>query len=629
MSQNGSSEETLSALKATDTIKKGRWNKDENKNLKLAVKKLGTSDWIMISRLVPGRSNKQCRQRYFYSLSPQARRHDAWSESEDWRLFLGWRLYGNNWKRIATFNLGRTNRHIKNRFRVFVKKNLEHFQSQLESAREMFATDYDKFSNSFTETEKQLLLANFSKPTEFLDMPPPRPGRQAKAPNKGLFRPKDLQYLTMIKDTYRPESKGTFSQSVILEGNSFIPVTLADLNNRKKVEMWESILQSNLLNLGQLKKLNRNLNSIMVQNDLLCERNNFSFMENWSKKSRLADSKCRCRDQDWQPNAAQKRWEKRMSCSLQELPLANPHEAFGQALSVDGFLGKRSEKMLLKNMSNNPLTRNQKTFSLNEKCESRVPKLDLGFNLASQSTESLLNCLNQATEYRNRLKKLYSIKRDLFQKSNLQRSSANRKSEKAVSDDPKDLEEHKESFESNEAGNSSNFISQNANLNKSLCSLDSELRNDFKDRESQVDLPLKKEKMFRHRKKTNLSYLTLKKNFIEPDFNQIESPENLFEKNCSIELALSKGGLKLDTRACTSPNPELPCVSCRDLTPNHSILSPESYHFNFQPFSEINLKHWSQNSDFQNHNHDSGCHRNKRELRFQAVFDCSKFQSTL
>ena len=49
---------------------KGPWTQKENEILKNYVATNGPSNWPLCAELIPGRSSKQCREHWLYSLNP-------------------------------------------------------------------------------------------------------------------------------------------------------------------------------------------------------------------------------------------------------------------------------------------------------------------------------------------------------------------------------------------------------------------------------------------------------------------------------------------------------------------------------------------------------------------------------
>ena len=72
-------------------------------------------DWAEIAKLIPGKTGKQCRERYNNFLSPTVNK-EAWTPEDDLRLLHSFHYFGTSWASIAPFFPGRTNNDIKNRY---------------------------------------------------------------------------------------------------------------------------------------------------------------------------------------------------------------------------------------------------------------------------------------------------------------------------------------------------------------------------------------------------------------------------------------------------------------------------------------------------------------------------------
>ncbi|KAF2204389.1 hypothetical protein GQ43DRAFT_429001 [Delitschia confertaspora ATCC 74209] len=81
-----------------------KWTPEEDELLRHAVKKAMERSqpllWRELAKKVPGRTNKDCRRRWWNSLA-EGMMKGPWTESEDERLFNAVREHGTKWNRIA------------------------------------------------------------------------------------------------------------------------------------------------------------------------------------------------------------------------------------------------------------------------------------------------------------------------------------------------------------------------------------------------------------------------------------------------------------------------------------------------------------------------------------------------
>ena len=96
------------------------WKAEEDSQLLELVEKYGTC-WKIVSSMMPGRTGKQCRDRYLNQLRPGVNLA-PWTPSEDELLLSLYNQHGSKWVMIASQIQGRTESQVKNRF----YKNLKH-----------------------------------------------------------------------------------------------------------------------------------------------------------------------------------------------------------------------------------------------------------------------------------------------------------------------------------------------------------------------------------------------------------------------------------------------------------------------------------------------------------------------
>ncbi|RCV04511.1 hypothetical protein SETIT_1G007300v2 [Setaria italica] len=104
--------------------RRGAWSQEENEILIQMVDTHSSKDWSSIARAVPGRSRKQCRDRWTHYLDPAVNQM-PWSEQEEIDLIRAHKIHGNKWCELAKFFPGRTGKAIKNYWTGAMKKKIK------------------------------------------------------------------------------------------------------------------------------------------------------------------------------------------------------------------------------------------------------------------------------------------------------------------------------------------------------------------------------------------------------------------------------------------------------------------------------------------------------------------------
>lgn len=153
---------------------KKTWTATEDVTLTEAVARLGQTGWSNFSNVLPGRTGKQCRDRWYNHLRPMVKKGD-WTPTEDKILFEAQKLYGNCWSKIAKeFLPGRTDLSVKNRYYSYMRKlarrrkrnklqSIPHNQVELLGGK--------RKADTFTGTESTLAVEPSSKRPFTLPLP--------------------------------------------------------------------------------------------------------------------------------------------------------------------------------------------------------------------------------------------------------------------------------------------------------------------------------------------------------------------------------------------------------------------------------------------------------------------------
>jgi hypothetical protein len=94
---------------------RGSWTATEDSLLVSAVHQFGVKRWTDVARMVPSRTSKQCRERWFNGVCPGIK-HDPFEPWEDDIIIRQQREIGNRWSIIARQLPGRSTNSIKNRW---------------------------------------------------------------------------------------------------------------------------------------------------------------------------------------------------------------------------------------------------------------------------------------------------------------------------------------------------------------------------------------------------------------------------------------------------------------------------------------------------------------------------------
>jgi hypothetical protein len=86
-----------------------------------AVRIFGVNEWHQVARLVPGRSARQCRERWNNYLNPNLYRGE-WTPVDDDLLMQRYAEHGPRWVRLARFFPGRSKNSVRNRFLQLSKR---------------------------------------------------------------------------------------------------------------------------------------------------------------------------------------------------------------------------------------------------------------------------------------------------------------------------------------------------------------------------------------------------------------------------------------------------------------------------------------------------------------------------
>lgn len=113
-----------------------------------------TEKWSKIAACVPGRTNKNCRKRWFHSLDPSLRK-GPWTEEEDQLLREGVMKHPNQWSKIADMLEGRTDDQCAKRWRESLDPTIDRSEWTPEED-ELLAEKFGEYGSQWQKIAQHL-----------------------------------------------------------------------------------------------------------------------------------------------------------------------------------------------------------------------------------------------------------------------------------------------------------------------------------------------------------------------------------------------------------------------------------------------------------------------------------------
>jgi hypothetical protein len=104
-------------------LTRSKFTPEEDSHLLKVVRRYGCKDWNEVARHMPGRSGRQCRERWCNYINPDLERL-PWTPDDDALLREKIDQFGTQWQSIMTFFPRRSRNEIKNRWFVLRPKSV-------------------------------------------------------------------------------------------------------------------------------------------------------------------------------------------------------------------------------------------------------------------------------------------------------------------------------------------------------------------------------------------------------------------------------------------------------------------------------------------------------------------------
>lgn len=148
-----------------------RFTEFEDQKLRELVEQFGARRWRRIAQLMPGRTARQCRDRYCNYLSPDFY-NEKWTDEEDNLLIEKHKELGPQWVKIAAFFPGKNANNIKNRWNYRVSRMVQ----QQVLSKDKKTDDEDDLKETNIENtptlENNSKISNNKSSKIFLDISP-------------------------------------------------------------------------------------------------------------------------------------------------------------------------------------------------------------------------------------------------------------------------------------------------------------------------------------------------------------------------------------------------------------------------------------------------------------------------
>lgn len=141
---------------------KRKFTHEEDEKIIALVKKHGLNGWKTLASCMPGRTARQCRERWKYYLDPATTSND-WTVEEDNLLLSKYRDMGTKWSLMSKYFVNKNGINLKNRFHKLQRK--AHKNKGGASPKSRTSSDN---SNSMIEESGSLRIIEFPSPISML-----------------------------------------------------------------------------------------------------------------------------------------------------------------------------------------------------------------------------------------------------------------------------------------------------------------------------------------------------------------------------------------------------------------------------------------------------------------------------
>ena len=188
-----------------NSTRRKRFTEAEDNRLKALVKREGIRNWEEIARRMPGRSSRQCRDRYNNYLFKEIL-HKPWSPEEDKIIVEKYQIYGPHWVKISQFLEARSGNNVKNRWHKYLSKNALQTDIQTKSppnspqtvfpSLPLLSNDNFALDNIPKALDPLQFIGSFNGEIQIPSLKPAKPKELPSTSNMAI--PEDLQLKSLL-----------------------------------------------------------------------------------------------------------------------------------------------------------------------------------------------------------------------------------------------------------------------------------------------------------------------------------------------------------------------------------------------------------------------------------------------
>ncbi|KAK8835019.1 hypothetical protein M9Y10_031757 [Tritrichomonas musculus] len=242
---------------------RNKFTKQEDEYLLSLTRRYGPKRWKFIANQIPGKTGRQCRDRYVNYLRDGIGNH-PWTEDEDYLLHIKVKEMGTHWSKISQFFKGRSANNIKNRWYTYhLTKKIRFKKNAHKQNNQILYFNMNDYSNFMNNQILQFQQMNQMQNTQNIIHYPNNLSSQtiySSPPPSYLYT--GNAYMNNNNDYFNINNSN--KNNIILKNNSDNNLNNIHPNNNcdiKPLLINDITLQNNLFNSNNHRNIiNRNIN---------------------------------------------------------------------------------------------------------------------------------------------------------------------------------------------------------------------------------------------------------------------------------------------------------------------------------------------------------------------------------